>query len=192
MHSEIRGAHVLSHVLRDAIGHYRVVAEETNNVKELEYANLSCIFFASSYFEARINEAATMFSLIEDTDEQELWKLISSEDRSLNFRLKWNIVAVATEGETWSSDKKPFQSWEEIFSLRNELVHYKSQLLEAGRVPVARFKNLARKLGITDLHIGEEGSQWVRCFLQCKELSKFIDENIEIASDEMLPRMCGA
>lgn len=192
MNSEIRGAQRLSYALQEAITHYRTVAETTENDKELEYANLSCIFFASSFFEARFNETATMFSLVEDTDQQQLWKLVSSEDRSLSFKLKWNIVAAATNGESWNSDKEPFQSWDEIFSLRNELVHYKSRLLEAGKVPVARLSHLAERLGIGDLHIGNEGSQWVRCFLQSRSLAGFIDDNTQFASDEMFPRMRGA
>ncbi len=113
------------------------LAHETDDVQEVMIYSTSCIVNAACFLEAKLNEEVAIARICfdEGSDERKKWDDIKERERRLSVSQKWNQIAVLTGGVRWDPGKDPFQSFETISSLRNELVHFKGELLGKDEAP---------------------------------------------------------
>ncbi len=80
----------------------------------------------------------------------------------------------------WDSGKDPFQSYDLILVLRNELVHFKGRVLRKGEIPVRKLKALAQRFKGTSTFVAKalRANNWVHELLTARELSNWIADVI--------------
>lgn len=108
--------------------------------------------------------------------------------QKLSLSEKWNFIAANENGTLWDNSIEPFQSFELINSLRNELVHYKGKMLPKGEAPNRKIKGLLDRFGVkTNSSFQEDDcSGWVRALLENKMLGLWVADRIEDFSDQIL------
>jgi len=80
------------------------------------------------------------------------------------------------KGTIWDNSKEPFQSFTLITSLRNELVHYKGELLPKDTPPIKRIKGLMDHLGVESKasFIENDCSVWVCDLLNSRDIGPWV------------------
>lgn len=144
--------------------------------------NTSCVLFAVSTIEAKVNEWISIASVIPDAEiPVAFWENLADLQKTLSLKNKWNLIASLTGGVQWESGNEPFQSYETIVGLRNELVHFKGQLLGKDETPNRRIKALMRSLGLKSeaTFMEDDVSSWVADLLACKELGTWVFAKIK-------------
>ena len=171
----IKGFRPFSYDLQRAIEHYAQLISLTTDNDERVFANMSCVFFAASFVEAKLNEWTRIANEIEDGPIPiEFWKTLISSEKTLSVKEKWNLIASVSGGTLWAADREPFQSWESLMALRNELVHFKAELLPAGVFPTNRIKALFSKIVVAPTYAEPQGSAWLLNLLSSSELSSHV------------------
>ena len=82
---------------------------------------------------------------------------------------KFNLICAQLNEKLWDSSTEPFQSFEIIQTLRNEVVHNKGKFDSRGKIP-KKLKNLIHQLEIKI----EEDDLWIQVILESKTLSQWI------------------
>ncbi len=84
-------------------------------------------------------------------------------------------------GTCWDGSIEPFQSYETITALRNELVYFKAQFLGKDETPNNKITNLVQQLGIKSdaSFIEDDSSSWVYDLLCNKELGIWVYEKVQ-------------
>ena len=159
---------------------YARLAQETDKAQEIRVFNTSCITCAASYLEAKLNEDIAIARLCFDDDSKEGkgWRVIQEVQRKLSVQEKWNLIAAQLEGQVWDGGKEPFQSFDTIHSLRNELIHYKGELLGRDEAPSNRIKSLMVRFAASSQAswIESDCSSWVTDLLSKSKLAEWICE----------------
>jgi hypothetical protein len=109
------------------------LATNAEKIFQIRSANMSCILFSISAIEAKLNELISM--LAHSGEENSIWKQIQQNHPRKPTSEKWNIIVGDTGGKVWDHSKEPFRSYNLVKGLRNELVHYKGELLEKDQAP---------------------------------------------------------
>lgn len=158
------------------------LAEEADDRQEVMIYATSCIVNAACFLEAKLNEEVAIARICfdEGSDERKCWDEIKEGERRLSVPQKWNQVAALTGGCRWDSGVGPFQSFETISSLRNELVHFKGDLLGKDEAPSRKIAGLMRQLGIKSraTWIEDDCSSWVTDLLSEKTVVRWVSEKI--------------
>lgn len=158
------------------------LAEETGDGQEVMIYATSCIVNAACFLEAKLNEEVAIARICfdEGSDERKCWDEIKEGERRLSVPQKWNLVAALTGGCHWDSGVDPFQSFETISSLRNELVHFKGDLLGKDEAPSRKIAGLMRQLGIKSkaTWIEDDCSSWITDLLSEKTVVRWVSEKI--------------
>lgn len=158
------------------------LAQETDDGQEVMIYSTSCIVNAACFLEAKLNEnvAIAQICFDEGSDERKQWDEIKENERRNSVPQKWNLIAALTGGCSWNSGEDPFQSFETISSLRNELVHFKGDLLGKDEVPSKRIAGLMRQLGIQSkaTWIEDDCSSWVTDLLSEKSVVRWVSEKM--------------
>jgi len=161
------------------------LAKSSTDEQEIRIFNTSCIINAVSFLEAKLNEQVSVAQLCFDDDDDDengkAWSVIQDIQKKLSIQEKWNLISTRTNGQLWEAGSEPFQSFETIVSLRNELIHYKGDLLAKDEAPNRKIKGLMAKLGVSSdaTWIESDCSSWVTDLLKRKELSKWVCERID-------------
>ena len=113
---------------------------------------------------------------------------ISTTKKKLKLSEKWDLIASNGNGILWNNSIEPFQSYELIASLRNELVHYKGMLLAKNEAPNRKIKGLMDKFGIKSnaTFVEDDCSGWVRDLLNYRKLGLWVADKIEDFSSQIL------
>jgi hypothetical protein len=123
--------------------------EEDDNRRR--YLNTGCIVFAAATIEAVLNENISVgnffgqdvrFSHIP----QEFLTALASTQKYISLKDKWNLFVSVRGGYFWDSSSEPFQSYETIIAVRNELLHYKADFLGPLEPPINKIKPLLTQL----------------------------------------------
>ncbi len=158
------------------------LAQETDDAQEVMIYSASCIVNASCFLEAKLNEEVAIARICFDkgSEERKKWDCIKEGERRASVAEKWNQVAALTGGVLWDSGKEPFQTFETISSLRNELVHFKGELFGRNEAPSRRIAALKRQLGIQSeaTWIEDDCSTWVADLLSKKSAVVWVAEKI--------------
>jgi hypothetical protein len=145
--------------------------------------NASAVFLAGSYLEAYINEQIAIHAEIAPKfrpDEAQLWSALESMQDSTSWRDKWAFITAFTKGVTWDGGRDPFQSYDTLISLRNELVHFKGRWSGDNQPPVKRIKSLVDTLGVepTIMESAMSVSSWVSSLLRSPKLITWIRDAV--------------
>jgi hypothetical protein len=117
------------------------LASASHDASETMHYNTSSVLFAMSTIEAKVNEWISIASEIPDAEiPAGFCKSLTALQRTLSLKNKLNLISALTGGAQWDSGSEPFQSYETIVALRNELVHFKGQLLGKDEAPNRRIK----------------------------------------------------
>ena len=106
---------------------------------------------------------------------------MGTQQKALSLKGKWNLIATISQGAKWDSGSEPFQSYELVTALRNELVHFKGELLGKDEAPNRKINGLMAQLGIESgaTFIEDDASSWVADLLMHRELGRWVFERIE-------------
>jgi len=176
----------------DLIGGCRMfanLAKETKSVNEVIHFNTACIFFATSSIEAKINEWVSLAQACYKDEPNSFCHSLSPQlIKKLKLSEKWDLIAANGNGILWNNSIEPFQSYELINSLRNELIHYKGMLLPKDEAPNRKIKGLMNRFGIksNSTFTEDDCSGWVRDLLNCRELGLWVAERTEDFSGQVL------
>lgn len=155
--------------------------KDAKNLEEVMNFNISIILFSYSIVEAFINERISARVLHEDLPGSEFYRQIQNLQYKLSIQEKWNLITSHNNHETWDAGKEPYQSFELIISLRNELVHYKGAFLEKDTTPTKKINNLMNMFSAKSQSrfIDDDCSSWVFDLLNKKELGAWIYKNTQ-------------
>lgn len=156
-------------------------AKIESDVDRIIELNAACVMFAAAYIEAMLNEQLTLVTEVENdrTPPRAYWESLCRLERDLRVADKWNLIASVSGGVVWDSGTQPFQFFDDIVSLRNELVHYKGKFLTVGNAPSNRLSRLAEKFDLPWGHVvGDDPkvTPWVLKLLYNEKLSEWIAE----------------
>lgn len=163
----------------DLIRGCRDFAEKGRNADTNEEArvyNTACLFFATSTIEAKINEWISIAKVCFKDEPKSFWHALAPLVKSLKIDEKWNLIATHENGTLWDNGKEPFQSFNLIVSLRNELVHYKGEFLPKDNPPIKKIKGLMEFLGVESKasFIEDDCSAWVHDLLNSRDIGPWI------------------
>jgi hypothetical protein len=142
-------------------------------------ANMSCVFLGGSYVEARLNELTANVTAVagEPPTPLPFWQVLHGRRRDLGFKDKWDLIASVSKGQQWDASKEPFQSYDDIVSLRNELVHYKADYGDMSEPTVARMRGLLRRF--KGAGFGYPDASWVTVLLTADELGEWVSKTVD-------------
>jgi hypothetical protein len=155
-------------------------AEKARNADTDEKAriyNTACLFFATSMIEAKLNEWISIMQVCFKDEPKSFWHALAPLVKSLKNDEKWNLIATQHENSTlWDNGKEPFQSFSLIVSLRNEIVHYKGELLPKDTPPLKKIKGLMDFLGVQSRasFVEDDCSAWAYDLLNSRNLGPWV------------------
>lgn len=173
----VGSAHMFSKDLLQGCKYFAEKAESSTNCEETLYANTACILFATSVLEAQLNEWISISAQLKNDDESfSFWKNLENMQKKLKVEEKWNLVASYQNVTLWDNSKEPFQSYQTITALRNELVHYKGTFLGKDEAPNKKIKDLMKKFKAETKasFLGDDVSSWVYELLIKKDLGVWV------------------
>jgi hypothetical protein len=182
--------HSFSHCFLSSCKKFSELAKLSESGQDLSIFNSSCIINAACFLEAKINEEIAMAVICfgDETDDPEgkAWRAIQNLQKKLNTQEKWDLVALRTNGIPWNNSVEPFQSFEIISSLRNELVHYKAAFHGKDEAPNKKISGLMKKLGVYSqaTWMEDDCTSWVSDLLGSIKLAEWIYQNISSFNDK--------
>lgn len=155
-------------------------AKRARRYADVRTYNTACIIFAVSAIEAKVNEWVSIAQICFINKPKSFWHVLTPMMKTLKLDEKWNLIASYRNATLWDSGRDPFQSYELISSLRNELVHYKGQLLTKDTPPNKKIKGLMDMLGVKSKSsfIEDDCSAWVYDLLNSRELGRWVAKKI--------------
>ncbi|MBL4829413.1 MAG: hypothetical protein JKY55_05960 [Aliivibrio sp.] len=176
--------HSFSQCFLSSCKKFSELAKLPENEQNISIFNSSCIINAACFLEAKINEEISMavicFEYDQDEPEGKAWRAIQRLQKKLNIQEKWDLVALRTNGIPWDNSVEPFQSFEIISSLRNELVHYKAAFHGKDEAPNRKISGLMKKLDVSSQAswTDDDCSSWVSDLLGSYRLAEWVYQNI--------------
>ncbi len=148
-------------------------AEYDDEVRSL---NTACIFFATSAIEAKVNEQISIAKQCFMDEPSSFWHALAPLVKTIKTEEKWNLIASHENGTLWDKGREPFQSFDLIASLRNELIHYKGEFLPKDTPPTNKIKGLMELLGVKSEanFIEDDCSAWVYDLLNSRDLGNWV------------------
>ncbi len=162
-------------------------ANETDNQRR-RYFNTSCIVFAAATIEAVLNEHISLGNTFgQDIRYQHIpnqfLAALSNVQKSISLKDKWNLFVSVRAGSFWDSAIEPFQSYDTIVTVRNELLHYKANFLDHLEPPINRIKPLVDRFH-EEMERSEDSTSWLHALLESRVLGAWIKEKVRY--DELL------
>lgn len=178
--------HFFSHDLFEGCKYNAHLAKTAEKTFQVRSANMSCILFSVSAIEAKLNELITMFGSIPDCSN--VWSDVLTNHQRKPTAQKWNLITAKTNGTDWNHTDEPFRLYNLIKALRNELVHYKGELLEQDVAPNVKIQEIMTKLGVQSeaTFMEDDCSSWANDLLNNRELGTFVVESISPVWENML------
>lgn len=124
---------------------FAAIAKETSDNNMAFSVNIACAMLGGSYIEARLNELIAEMAHASGRKlrpSRKFWTVLFEEQKNMPMQQKWDLIASTGRGRLWDASKPPFQSYELLLSLRNELVHYKGKITSSSEPPVKKLKSL--------------------------------------------------
>lgn len=164
--------------------YYAAKAKKASKPFEIIAANTSCIFYSGSFLEAKINELIALNASSKSKNTKptsEFWQVLLESQKDMKLKDKWNLIASIKPGRQWNGAVEPFQSYDLLISLRNQLVHYKGKFATDEGPPIKKLKLLTQRFkGLKDIKMQALGiSCWVHELLTAPELGCWIADTIE-------------
>jgi hypothetical protein len=105
-----------------------------------------------AYIEGSLNEKLQRLQTVKAFQEAEYEEIdaacdISSFKKFRKIRQKWNrIKNMEGTGNKWDEKNLVFSNFSSLYDLRNEVLHYKCDYLEAGEVPKESIKSIMHQV----------------------------------------------
>jgi len=137
--------------------------------------NLDTLIFGYTSIEARINELISIDKFVKKLKvSSDYLKTLKDIEQKLTIKDKYNLLAELLNIQVWNSSAEPFQAFEIIQTIRDEVIHYKGDFYPRGELPINKIKPLFDKLNLN--HATEKS--WQRELFGCRVFGKWIDEKI--------------
>lgn len=156
-------------------------AEKASNEKtfddiiNLAQKNMAALIFGHTSIEAFINEIITVSEVSPKlTVRKEYFDVLIDLEKKLSIKEKYNLLSSILRAETWDSSREPFQSFEMIQTIRNEVIHHKGRWHDEGEIPIKKLKPLFQKF---NLNIDSDKT-WQSELFQCREFGTWIHTHI--------------
>ncbi|OKL40841.1 hypothetical protein [Pontibacter flavimaris] len=153
----------------ESIANSITTPSQVTDFLSIHQKNLTAILYAVTYIEAKINEFIAVFEIDTRTKLHSSIKAVTDVQRKISVIEKFNLLCILLNENSWDSSKEPFQSFEMIIFIRNEVVHYKGKFEDGGKYP-KKIKNLFHELDCTV----EENKLWLNVLLECDRLPSWI------------------
>ena len=165
-----------SSTLIDGYNKFAENAEHESNIKNIQINNSACILFSTSAIESKTNEFISMNILIDMDNKIPLFKEIKRLEQKLSLEDKWNLISTILKSPEWDNSKEPYQSYNTIKSLRNELVHFKGTPYGKNEAPTKKIIGLLSELNIKNesSFIEDDFSSWIDDLLRSPKLGKWV------------------
>jgi hypothetical protein len=179
-----KSLHLFSNDLLWGCRYHAMQASQSQHAYRTFTSNLSCVLFAGSFLEAKLNELSADVVGLEPKEPKAplaFWKVLHNLRKDLGVKEKWNLIASVSNGKLWDSSCEPFQSYDLIVSLRNELVHYKGEYATVSEPPVNKINALLQRFegaGFTTLGLPADPG-WISRLLSSKELGTWISATVD-------------
>lgn len=147
--------------------------------KRRRYFNTACIVFAAGAIEAVINERISLESrLIDSKSKRPFYEALAAAQRSISLKDKWNLFVSIRGGSRWDSAIEPYQSYDTIITVRNELLHYKADFLGHLEPPVNRIRPLLMRFGVPGERADEPSVAWLNALLESRDLGIWVKDKV--------------
>ncbi len=152
--------------------------------KRRRYYNTSCIIFAAATLEAVLNEQISLRNVFgNDVHTQRIPKefvtALVNAQKTISLKDKWNLFVSMRGGRPWDSGQEPFQSYDLIIALRNELLHYKAEFFPCLEAPVKKLQFLIRRFcPMMNPATTDEVTPWLTGLLESRELGLWVKEKL--------------
>ncbi|MDA3833114.1 MAG: hypothetical protein PF495_06920 [Spirochaetales bacterium] len=165
---------------------------ETND--EVRVYNTACILFATSTIEAKVNEWISIARVCFEDEPKSFWHTLAPMVKALKLEDRWNLIASHEDGTLWDNGREPFQSFDLISTLRNELVHYKGDFLPKDSTPIKKIKSLKDMFDIKSqsTFIEDDCSTWVYDLLNSRKLGHWVASRASSFEENLLKLMNGS
>ncbi len=171
--------HMFSHDFVTGCKMFAEKAQDTDNDEETRALNAACVLFATSAVESKVNEWISIAQKCFMDEPKSFWHALAPV-KTLKLEEKWNLIVSHENGTLWDKSREPFQSFDLITSLRNELVHYKGEFLPKDVSPTKKIKGLMDMLGVKSesSFIEDDCSSWVYDLLNSQKLGAWVVSKI--------------
>ncbi len=158
------------------------------------HLNLSSIFLAGSFLEANLNEEIALCAYNPSPDIKptpQFWVTLGEMQKDLTVIEKWNLIAATRGGQQWNAGAEPYQSYDTLVALRNELVHFKGRFTGHNTPPIKRLRPLmnqfksSKNWKLDAMNV----DPWLVSIVSSRDLALWIDSsifNIYARKDELL------
>jgi hypothetical protein len=172
-----------SHNFRNYCKYFSDLSNFDKNV-DFTRNNTMCFILAVSCIEAKLNEIIAQFTHFLKIKDDVFFDVVDSLSQKLSIEDKWNLLASKCKQPLWDNSKVPFQDFNIIISIRNELIHFKAKPMGKDEVPIKKMKYLCDMFNAhTKASFMEDDvSSWVNDLLSVKDLSKWIYDTLESMS----------
>ncbi len=154
-------------------------AATEDNAKRRRYFNTACIVFAAGAIEAVLNERISLEAKLFDSGpKRSFYKALAAAQRSIALKDKWNLFVSVRGGHHWDSSKEPYQSYDTIITIRNELLHYKADFLGHLEPPVNRIRPLLERFGVPSDRVDDSNVLWLHILLEARELGRWVTDKV--------------
>lgn len=156
-----------------------------SEARRRRYYNAAAVIFAAASIEAVLNEQTSLRSQFgPDSDmhhmPKEVYEALARAQKSTSLKDKWNLFVAVRGGRPWGAGAEPFQSYEVLIALRNELVHYKAEFLPGGEPPLRKLQPLIERLPVSDAPVKEDETPvWLKRILESQQLGAWLKEKIK-------------
>src|SRR5690554_3621138 len=176
-----------SETLFQGCKHFEELISETNDRELIKIYNTASLFFSISSLEGKLNEFISIQIAIDMEHKLPELRTIKREERQLSFDEKWDCVNKIFDYKKWDNSVEPFQSFNIIASLRNEIVHHKGNFLSKNETPTKKIRQLMKTLQVESKcdFIEDDCSSWVYDLFETKNLAQWITNKTQLLNEEI-------
>lgn len=159
--------------------------DDFQDILNISQINIAALIFGYTSIEVTMNEIISLSEVVQNiADKQKKIKTLLNLEKKQSIKEKYDGLAIILGANNWDSSIEPFQSFEIIQTIRNEIIHHKGKWRNPGEVSVKKIKFLLEKLDLnhspknweSELFMYKGFGQWV--FERVSELEKNIKTNL--------------
>ena len=179
-----KGVYGFSHDLLVGCREFAAFAKSVEDNNAAFSMNIACALFGGSFLEARLNEEIAQMAHgpgRKIRPSRKFWTVLYEDQRDMATKQKWNLIASTCRGRVWHASVEPFQSYDLVISLRNELAHYKGIVTRNNEPPVKKLTTLMQRFkGQKDPMMSAfRVASWVDELLSAPELGAWIAKVVQ-------------
>ncbi|MBK7234004.1 MAG: hypothetical protein IPH93_17495 [Saprospiraceae bacterium] len=164
-----------------------IMSSEADNKRSRIEANLILVTLIVMKLETTINELIN--SVCEwkpEMFDQNFIDNFVQNEKTMCISEKYNLLANKLNALEWKLDKEPFQTFDVLISIRNEMVHYKGKWIEQNKGPNKKITHLMNNIiKIKSQDNNLKHTHWVNELLGSENLLNWC-KNVDLEIDNFL------